>query len=266
MPKKLKVTCVQMNMLLGKTEQNFSEAEKLVANAVITEKSDVIVLPEMWNTGFFPKEDLEQLSDVDGKRTLDLFSALARKYNVNIVAGSVANKKNGQLYNTCYVVNRKGELVGEYDKMHLFSPMDEHKYFSHGKSICTFNIDETPCGVIICYDLRFPELTRMLALSGAQVLFIVSQWPKERAGQLDILSKARAVENQMYAVLCNSSGTAYNTVFGGGSQMINPLGEVLIKASDKEDVISAVLDFEVTDRIRQSVNVFNDRKPDLYNM
>ena len=266
MPKELKVTCIQMNMRLGETEHNFSEAESLIEKAVQTEKSDVVVLPEMWNTGFFPKENPEQLADTDGKRTVELLSHLARKYNVNIVGGSVANIKNGKLYNTCYVVNRKGEIVGEYDKMHLFSPMDEHKYFSHGESYCTFMLDDIGCGVIICYDLRFPELSRMLALSGVRVLFIVSQWPKVRIGQLDILSKARAVENQIYTVLCNSSGTAYDTVFGGGSQIVNPLGEVLKKASDNEDIISAVLDFDVTDRIRQSVNVFNDRKPDLYNM
>lgn len=266
MPKKLKVTCIQMNMLPGEPEHNFSAAEKLIEKAVQTEKSDVIVLPEMWNTGFFPKENIEQLTDTDGKRTLSLLSELACKYNVNIVGGSVANKKNGKLYNTCYVVNRKGELVAEYDKMHLFSPMDEHKYFAHGESSCSFMIDGIPCGVIICYDLRFPELARMLALSGAHVLFIVSQWPKVRVGQLDILSKARAVENQMFTVLCNSCGTAYDTVFGGGSQIVSPLGEVLVKAAENESIISAELDFDVTDSIRRSVNVFNDRKADLYNM
>lgn len=266
MPKKLKVTCIQMNMLSGVTEHNFSEAEKLIEKAVQTEKSDVIVLPEMWNTGFFPRENLEMLSDSNCSRTLDLLSNLAGKYNVNIVGGSVANKRNDGIYNTCCVLNRKGELIAQYDKIHLFSPMNEHKYFSHGISPCTFTLDDTRCGVIICYDLRFPELARMLALSGAEVLFIVSQWPKVRAGQLDILSKARAVENQMYTVLCNSCAKYYDTVYGGGSQIVNPLGEVLVKATDKEEIISGELDFNVTDTIRNSINVFSDRKPELYNM
>ncbi len=266
MQKNLNVTCIQMNMLARETEYNFSQIKKLVAKAVQTEKSDVIVLPEMWNTGFFPKENLEQLSDYDGKRTIALLSYLAREYDVNIVGGSVANKKNGGIYNSCYVVNRKGELIAEYDKIHLFSPMDEDKYFLYGKSVNTFLIDDIPCAVIICYDLRFPELARKLALSGIKVLFIVSQWPKVRIGQLDILSKARAVENQMYTVLCNSCAVFDDTVFGGGSQIINPLGEVLIKASDKEEIISSELRLDIADTLRKSMNVFNDRKPELYNI
>lgn len=266
MPKKLKVTCIQMNMFLGEPQYNFSQTEKLIAKAVQTQKSDVIVLPEMWNTGFFPRENLEACCDSACQRTAELLSRLAREYNVNIVGGSVANRKNGGIYNTCCVVNRNGGLIAEYDKIHLFSPMDEHKYFSNGDKVCTFMIDNIPCGVIICYDLRFPELARKLALSGAEVLFIVSQWPKERIGQLDILSKARAVENQMYTVLCNSCAVSYDTVFGGGSQIVSPLGEALAKAADKEEIISAELDFELTDSIRKTINVFNDRKPELYNI
>lgn len=266
MAEDLKVTCIQMNMLLGETEYNFSHVQKLIEKAVQTEKSDVIVLPETWNTGFFPKENLEKLADSDGKRTLEILSQLARKYNVNIVGGSVANRKNGNIYNTCFVVNRKGETVWEYDKIHLFSPMDEHKYFSHGIKSSVFMLDNIPCGVIICYDLRFPELARGLALSGAEVLFVVSQWPKVRTGQMDILSKARAVENQMYTVLCNSCACAETTVFGGNSQIVSPLGEVLVRAGEQEEIISACLDLSVTDSIRSTINVFNDRKPDLYNM
>ncbi|MBQ2758323.1 MAG: carbon-nitrogen family hydrolase [Clostridia bacterium] len=266
MPKELKVSCIQMNMLLGQTENNFSYARKLTEKALRTEKSDVIVLPEMWNTGFFPKENLEMLADTDGNRTLELLSRLAREYNVNIVGGSVANRKNGKIYNTCFVVNRKGETVFEYDKIHLFSPMDEHKYFSHGIKSNVFMLDDIPCGVIVCYDLRFPELARGLALSGAKVLFTVSQWPKERIEQLNILSKARAVENQMYTVLCNSCACAGSTVFGGSSQIVSPLGEVLARAGESEEIISACLDLSVADSIRSTINVFNDRKPDLYNM
>ena len=266
MPKKLKVSCIQMNMLLGEPRHNFSQVQKLIKRAVQTEKSDVIVLPEMWNTGFFPREKLEDSCDADCKETVELISRLACEYNVNIVGGSVANRKSGGIYNTCCVVNRQGELIAEYDKIHLFSPMEENKYFSCGKDICTFMLDGISCGVIICYDLRFPELARMLALSGVQVLFTASQWPEQRIGQLDILSKARAVENQMYTVLCNSCGIAYDTVFGGCSQIISPLGDVLVKAADKEEIISAELDFELTDSIRSSINVFNDRKPELYNI
>ena len=264
MADKLNVSCIQMNMLLGEIEYNFAHVEELIENAVKRDKCDVIVLPETWNTGFFPKENLDDLCDNDASETVKLLSSLAKKYNINIVGGSVANKKDDGIYNTCCIFNRNGELIAQYDKTHLFTPMDEHKFFSFGKNLCVFELDAIKCGVIICYDLRFPELIRSLSLQGIELLFVVSQWPQVRVGQLDILIKARAVENQMYTVLCNSCAVAGDTVYGGFSQIVNPLGDVLAKAENKEEIINAELDFSTVENIRKSINVFNDRKAQLY--
>ena len=261
----MKVTCIQMDMAFGRVEENFQKAEKLI-EAAMAEHPDVLVLPEMWNTGFFPKENLKDLCDTDGSRVKAEIGAFAKKFSVNIVAGSVANVRDGKIYNTAYVFDRKGVCVASYDKAHLFSPMGEDEYFTPGHRLCRFTLDNVPCGLVICYDIRFPELSRSLAVEGIDVLFMVSQWPRERIHHLRTLTAARAIENQIFLVCCNSCGTAENTVFGGNSAILDPLGELLAQAGDREMLLSAELKFSILENIRTSINVFADRRPELYGM
>lgn len=262
----MKIACVQMNMLPGKLDENFASAEALVRSAVREEAPDVVVLPETWNTGFAPGKLAPALGDEDGRRTTATFGALARELEVNIVAGSVTNRKDGGLYNTCYVFDRAGECVASYDKTHLFSPMGEDKAYSKGKSLSRFALDDINCAVIICYDLRFPELARTLALQGLDVLFVVSQWPDKRVAHLETLARARAIENQMFVALCNSCGEAYGTRFGGHSAIIDPWGNALVEAAGEEAIIAAQADLGVLEEIRSTIPVFRDRRAELYDI
>ena len=161
----MKVSCLQMNMKLGCPDENFSLAEKLIRESV-KEQPDVIVLPETWNTGFFPKENLSDLCCQDGDTVKLRIGELAKKYKVNIVAGSVSNVRNGKVYNTAFVFDRDGICIAEYDKTHLFTPMGEDDYYTGGDHLCGFTLDGAKCGIITCYDVRFPELPRSLALRG----------------------------------------------------------------------------------------------------
>ncbi len=208
------------------------------------------------------------MADRDGHRTKELFASLARELEINIVGGSITNLKGkgGSLYNTCYTFNKKGECVVEYDKTHLFSYAKEHEYFQAGDRVTTFELDGVKCGVIICYDIRFLELVRTLALQEIEVLFVPAQWPVPRINHWEILNQARAIENQMYVVCVNACGVAGETIYGGHSAVINPWGEVLAKAGDKEEIITAELDFGIVERIRNSINVYRDRRPELYNI
>lgn len=259
----MKISCIQMDMQFCSPNENYLKAEKLIADAM-KEKPDVVVLPETWNTGFFPHNGLEKLSDNDGCRTKELMSKLAKKFNVNIVAGSVANVKNGKVYNTCYVFSRNGDVLGEYDKTHLFTPMNEDGFFQKGDNLFKFTLDGHSCAVIICYDIRFPELTRKLSVSGLDFLFIVAQWPDIRVPHLQVLSQARAIENQMFVVCCNSCGKADKTTYGGHSRIVDPWGVVLCEANGAEATISAECDTSVLKNIRETINVFRDRRPELY--
>ena len=250
-------------MRLGLPEENFAHATNLI-HASMVAKPDVLVLPETWNTGFFPKENLLQLSDTDGEMMKTRIGALAKQHHVNIVAGSVSNERHGKVFNTAMVFDRSGACIAGYDKTHLFSPMGEDDYYTPGDHLCRFSLDGIRCGIVICYDIRFPELVRSLALQGIDVLFVVSQWPKERIYHLRSLTTARAIENQMFVVCCNSCGTAGETVYGGNSTVIDPLGKILTLAGETEVIVSANLNMQTLDQIRGSIPVFRDRRPELY--
>ena len=259
----MKVTCLQMDMKLGCPDENFAKAEQMIRQAM-SEQPDVLVLPETWNTGFFPKEELAALSDRDGQRVKAEIGALAKEYRVNIVAGSVSNLREGKVYNTAMVFDRTGQCIASYDKTHLFTPMGEDDYFTPGDHLGRFQLDGVQCGIIICYDVRFPELTRSLTVPGLDVLFVVSQWPKVRTFHLRTLTTARAIENQMFVVCCNSCGTAGETVYGGNSAIIDPWGELLAAAGEQEQQLTAQCALETLTQIRNTIPVFRDRRPALY--
>lgn len=261
----MKISCIQMDMRLGEPDYNFAHAEELVRAAAKAERPDAVVLPETWNTGFFP-QDLASCADSNGARTKAVFSALAKELDLNIVCGSVTNRRVEGFFNTAYVFDRKGEVIAEYDKTHLFTYAREHEYFRPGDHTCRFTLDGKSCGLIICYDLRFPELTRSMALEGMDLLFVVAQWPEKRTSHIVTLARARAIENQMFLALCNSVGAAGETRCGGHSAIIDPWGEYLARAWDGEETITGEADFSVIEDIRASINVFRDRRPELYHL
>ena len=261
----MKIACIQMDVQLGCPEENIRRVAQLVEEAML-EKPDVLVLPETWDTGFFPKERLCDLCDRDGRRTKAVIGALAAKHQVNIVAGSVSNEKDGSMYNTAMVFDREGRCIASYDKTHLFSPMGEDSYYARGNALCCFELDGVSCGLIICYDIRFPELTRSLTLQGIGMLFAVSQWPAERISHLQSLSVARAIENQIFLVCCNACGTSETAVFGGRSLMVDPWGCILAQAKEKEQILYADADLSQLQMIRNSIHVFRDRRPELYQL
>ena len=228
-----------MNMLFEHPDENFAKAKTLIRRAAEENSPDTVVLPETWNTGFFPRRDLEKFCDRDGERVKSEIGGLAKTLGINIVAGSVANVKNGKIYNTAYVFDREGNTAAEYDKTHLFTPMGEHGFFEKGSHTCRFELDGKKCGLLICYDIRFPELTRTMTVNGVDFLFTVSQWPTARVAHLTALVKARAIENQLFAVCCNSCGTAGETVYAGHSAIADPWGEFIASAGADETVITA---------------------------
>ncbi len=261
----MRVACLQMDMILGSPQENFAHAEAMVTQAM-EQKPDVLVLPETWNTGFFPKENLQDHCDKDGAQVKQVFGALAAKYGVNIISGSVSNLRDGKVYNTAMVFDRTGACIASYDKTHLFTPMGEDDYYTPGDHLCRFQLDGVRCGLIICYDVRFPELIRSLTVPGLDMLFVVSQWPDIRIPHLRCLTTARAIENQMFVACCNSCGKAGSTTYGGNSAIIDPWGQTLALAGTQEQILTADCDLQILENIRGSIPVFRDRRPELYNI
>lgn len=259
----MKVSAIQLAIQFNDPEKNYTLVERKVIETIINDNPDVILLPEMWNVSFYP-DNLEETADVEGKHTKEFLGRLAQTYGVNIVGGSVATKVAGIFYNTSYCFNREGKLIHTYHKVHLFSPSKEHETFEAGNELGVFELDGVKVGVATCYDLRFVEWIRMMALEGIEVLFVPAAWPHPRAFPWQTLQRARAIENQIFVVGLNSVGNTDSLSFCGHSLILNPLGETLAEAKEEETVLSAELDLDSRKQIQEAINVFNDRRPDLY--
>ncbi|UUZ96028.1 carbon-nitrogen family hydrolase [Paenibacillus sp. P25] len=223
--KQWKLALLQMDIAIGEPERNFARLEQLLQEATEhEERPDVIIIPEMWNTGY-ALERIHELADRNGERTEAPLAGCSRKYGVNIIGGSVADKREGGVFNTIYAFDREGRKIQDYSKIHLFRLMDEEKFLQSGDRVGSLELDGTPAGMMICYDIRFPELARRLALGGARVLFVPAEWPKPRLHHWRTPLTARAIENQMYVVACNRVGISGTTEFFGHSMVIDPWGK-----------------------------------------
>ena len=259
----MRVSALQLPIVIGDREKNTETLRRMTAEAMKAQP-DVLVLPELWDIGFFPRP-LADFTDAEGGAARALLSGLAAAYRVNIVGGSVAVSCGESVHNRCFVFDRGGTLVASYDKTHLFSPAKEDRHFAGGTSLAAFRLDDVPCAVIICYDLRFPELARRLALGGAAVLFIPSAWPTARLAHWRVLTEARAVENQMFVAAVNGSGAFANGMpLAGHSALLDPWGERLAEAEEEEAVLTADFDLSVREKIKTSIDVFHDRREELY--
>lgn len=258
----MKVALVQWDIKKGNFKENAQKLCQLAEQAAKTQP-DVIVLPEMWNISYALTE-LEHLADKDGAESFTLLSKLAKKYRIPIVGGSVATKREGQFFNTAYTADADGSLINQYDKVHLFGLMAEDQYLSAGQSDSQFIIAGHPASQVICYDIRFPEWVRKQMATGSEILFVSAQWPKERAFQWKVLLQARAIENQAFVVAVNRVGQEGSEGFGGGSLVIDPLGQILLEAGETEGVYTAEIDLEQVKKVRGQIPVFADRRTDLY--
>ncbi|WP_059052628.1 carbon-nitrogen family hydrolase [Paenibacillus senegalimassiliensis] len=260
------IALIQSDIALGQPELNREHLEQAMELAMsASEKPDVLVLPEMWNTGY-ALADLEQLADPDGRDSRAWLSAFARRHSVHIVGGSIAERRGERMYNTMYVFNRLGENIGRYSKIHLFRLMEEEKHLHPGEENVIFKMDGTLAGAAICYDIRFPELARTLALKGAKVLFVPAEWPHPRLNHWRTLLMARAIENQMYVIACNRTGPSGQNDFFGHSLIIDPWGEIIAEGGEDEAVVRGVIDLSLVEQVRSSIPVFTDRCPATYEL
>lgn len=258
----MKISLLQFRSEIGNVENNMNTMENMVKKAMEAEAvPDVLVLPELWSTAFFPTP-IEKYADTPDNSYWgrEKIASLAKKYNVNIVGGSVATQEDGAICNKAYIFNRKGNVVAEYTKTHLFSFSGEDNHFKKGDELVTFELDGCKCGILICYDIRFPEAARTLALQGINVLFLPAAWPLKRSYHWNTLIRARAIENQMYVAAVNSCGE---------SAIIDPWGEeaaAAAKGSRESAIISSDIQLEKIQEIRSTINVFRDRRKEIYKM
>ncbi|RCX23357.1 putative amidohydrolase [Fontibacillus phaseoli] len=260
------IALVQCDIALGDPKLNRERLEARMEQAAASSvKPDVIMLPEMWNTGYALAQ-IGQLADPGGIETRSWISDFARRHGIQVIAGSIAEKRDGRVYNTMLIFDRDGQEVDAYSKIHLFRLMEEEKYLTSGERPVLFELDGVKSGASICYDIRFPELARTLALKGARALFIPAQWPHPRLQHWRTLLMARAIENQMYVVACNRTGISGSDAFFGHSLIIDPWGEIVAEGGEGEEIMTGRVDLTLVTQVRERIPVFADRQSQLYDL
>ena len=259
----LRVGLVQMNTVPCEAAENRKTAERLIRRAAEA-GAELVVLPETWNVGFFPRRFLADLAEPEDGESRALLSRLAKELGVAVAGGSIPTRRGGSM---CYIFvfySVLGRLAAEYDKLHAFSPSGEGAFFRTGDRLCLFSACGVRAGVLLCYDLRFCEQARLLALGGAGLLLVCAQWPRERLAHWRLLTMARAVENQAFVLAVNGCGMFEGVRSGGGSIAVSPWGEVISEAGDGEELVLADLQLEAVREARRAMNVLADRRPELY--
>ncbi|MBB3868145.1 carbon-nitrogen family hydrolase [Parageobacillus toebii NBRC 107807] len=258
----IKIACLQLDIAFGNPNENERRVEREIEK-ISKNHPDIIVLPELWTTGY-DLTRLDEIADEGGMRTKAFIQKLAKSHHVNIVAGSIARKTDRGVTNTMYIADRNGIIVGEYSKLHLFQLMDEHLYLQPGEEMGLFTLENTRCAGVICYDIRFPEWIRVHMVQGAEVLFVVAEWPLPRLSHWRTLLAARAIENQCYVIACNRAGSDPNNVFAGHSLVVDPWGEIIAEANEEPCTLMAQIDLQKVREVRKQIPIFADRRANDY--
>lgn len=254
-----RVACVQVGWRSG--EDRADRVARVVAAVDRTEGADLVVLPELWATGYFHFDRYEaEAEPLDGP-TVTALAEVASRRRVHLVGGSIVERSADGLANTCVVLDPSGTLVHGYRKVHLFGyGSEEARLLTPGSSVTTVLGPGCTLGVTTCYDLRFPELFRLLVDQGADVLVIPAAWPMARLAHWRLLLQARAVENQTVVVGCNGAGTQGGTALAGHSAIVDPWGTVLAEAGDDEAVVEATVDLGSLRELRRDFPVLSHRR------
>lgn len=253
----LKIFCFQLDPVWEDKDSNFEAVKDLLCTAA-PEAGSLLVLPEMFATGF--SMDFKKVAEeAAASPTLDFLGELARHHQCSILAG-MALQRSGLATNEAVLINPAGELVGDYAKIHPFTPSGEKEVATPGTWVKTMTLGEWTLAPFVCYDLRFPEIFR-LATPAAELLVVLANWPSPRVEHWVALLKARAIENQAYVVGVNRVGSDPNLDFPGRSLIIDPLGKILAEGDASVGFLAATLELATVRDWRATFPASQDRHP-----
>ncbi len=262
MPSKLIVASIQMDCVLNDKRANLYKAEELISDAA-QKGAKLIVLPELFNTGYRVEENDKALAEPIPGETTRWMQRLARQYGAYIVGAIIEAGCDDILYDTAVVVGPEG-LKGRHRKMHLWG--DEEKRFRKGEDIGVIQLPFGKIGILICYEIGFPEMARIQVQKGADILVYTSAFGKARYYAWDVASRSRALENGAFVVACNRCGQDKDSLFGGLSRVVAPDTTILASCgADGDAVVCAEIDLAETKRMRGVLPYLRDMNRKLYN-
>lgn len=259
-------------MLVGsRKEDNWQRADRMITQ-LAGQGAELVILPEIFNSPYQTHAFPENAEEFPGPTT-DLLAQWAKKNRVYIVGGSIPEKEAGKIYNTCFTFDDQGNCIARYRKIHLCDidipgrvRLQESETLSPGKDLVYFTYRNIKVGINICYDLRFPELSRYLAINGIDLLVVPAAFSYP-TGQdhWSLLMQARAIDNQFF-VAAVSPARNFEAKFKiwGHSMLVDPWGRIIGEADDKEQAMLVKMDLDVIRRVRQELPVLTHRREDIY--
>lgn len=250
---------IQFKPTLGDKNKNLEKVEFFIKRN-LNNKFDLVVLPEFFSTGIHHESFMNSPEDENGGNTIKKVCSYAKKYNTNIVAGSVITKREGKLYNTCFAINREGEIIAKYDKIHLYNFMGgtEGERITAGTKEVVVNFDFAKVGLGICYDIRYPLHYKKLVKMGAEIIVLPTAWIVSKEVYSDIntrknaqnmwesINKVRAYDNLVYCITSNQVGEVNDNIANlGCSMVVAPTSEIIANAKDKQCDLYIDIDLEI---------------------
>ncbi|OYT44480.1 hypothetical protein B6U90_05185 [Thermoplasmatales archaeon ex4484_6] len=256
----LNAAIIQTELHPGEPDLALSEACSLIDEACREGGADLLVLPEMFATGF-PYERLGELSK-GTDNILRVVGEKALEHGVGIIF-TASVRENGHFRNRLFFIDRDGSTAGTYDKTHLFSRSGEDDFFTRGDTLRLFSWGDVDIGPLICYEVRFPELSRLLVLEGAAILVYPAQWPRHRTFQWENFLRTRALENQCFVMGANVYGDHGGAFMGGHSMIVSPYGRTVGHVKSGPGWAVSRLDPSSIRRFRKGIPVLGDIRKDL---
>jgi len=252
----MRIAGLQLDTVWEDRETNYRRVKEF-ARMAKEKGADLLVLPEMFSTGF--SMNLIVTMEKDDGPTTRFLKSIATSYQIAVLGGVVLKGKNGRGRNCARVIDAGGNIPTTYAKCHLFSFMDEDKIHESGESPQVFKLKGVRVSPFVCYDLRFPEIFRAVA-DDVHLMVIIASWPAARQLHWDELLPARAVENQCYVMGINRVGEGDGLIYKGGSAVYDPLGNRIAFAGDQETLVLADVDLRHVDKVRSEMPFLRDRK------
>lgn len=261
---KLKIALAQMSIVPGRPEENLAAAQLFAAQASAA-GCDLLLLPELWATGYDLAHAGRYAAPLDAGH-FQWMAGMGRQNGLHVLGTAMEANPAGRPFNTAALYGPRGERLAAYRKVHLFAPLGEVEHLAPGGDLPVFDLPWGRTALSICYDLRFPEPWRSFMKAGVQLVLIPAEWPARRVQHWQLLLRARAVENQYFVAGCNRVGRASDAPdpFGGHSGAVDPWGHVLVEGAAEPGLFMATLDLDEVQRSRTRFPWLADRRPEVY--
>lgn len=267
MKEQFKICLAQICCKAGDKAENLKKMEKTLTEAKM-QSADIVIFPELSLTGYVVRDQIYELAETVPGPSTSILATIAKKTRMHIVFGmpELSNRTQATIHNTAVLVGPQG-FIGKYRKMYLptHSVFEEKRYFRPGYEAAVFNTKLGKIGLIICYDIFFPEVTRLTRLKGAQLIVCISASPGVRRAFFETLTVARALENTAFLAYVNLVGIEDGLQFWGGSRLVGPQGKILVKAKyDEEDLVTGNIDYADITPVETFVPTLRDLRPELF--